>query len=113
MEKYIAFVTNDSTIDVRVRQAVGHRDWIQAEDIRAKMRSCSHGPRVMCWAMTMMLFNVWIFVDVMHRLACEVYGIQLAIELHSALTAMSKIPCAGLDRRNNEHRDEEAITEIG
>ena len=49
----------------------------------------------MCWAMTMMLFNAWIFADAMRRLACEVYGTKPEIKFHEALTAMSKIPCAG------------------
>ena len=96
-EKYIAFATNDPTIDVeeyskRWGIETGYR---QAESARGKTRSKSHGPRVMCWAMTIMLFNAWIFVDAMHRLACEVYGTKPEIEFHKALTAMSKMPCAG------------------
>ena len=96
-EKYIAFATNDPAIDVaeyakRWGIETGYR---QSEETRAKTRSSSHGPRVMCWAMTLMLFNAWIFVDAMHRLDCEVYRTRPAIKLHSALTAMSKIPCSG------------------
>ena len=96
-EKYIAFATNDPTIDVeeyakRWGIETGYR---QAEYSRAKTRSCSHGPRVMCWVMTLMLFNAWILVDALYRLECEVYGTKPEITLHAALTAISKIPCAG------------------
>ena len=58
-EKYIAFATNDPEIDVEkydMRWGV-ETGFRQAEDGRAKTRSKSQGPRVMYWAMTLMLFN--------------------------------------------------------
>ena len=71
-EKYIAFATSNPAIDVaeyskRWGIETGYR---QAKDARAKTRS--HGPRVMCWVMTIMLFNAWILADALHRLECSV-----------------------------------------
>ena len=89
-EKYIAFATNDPGIDVaeydkRWGAETGYR---QIEDIRAKTRSSRHGPRVFYMALTMMLFNMWIVIDALHRLACAVQGPEPAIPPRSALAAM-------------------------
>ena len=89
-EKYIAFATSDPELDVaeyakRWGIETGYR---QIEDVRAKTRSSRHGPRVFYMALTMMLFNLWIVIDALHRLACAVQGPEPAIPLRSALTAM-------------------------
>ena len=91
-EKYIAFATNDPGMDVaeygkRWGAETGYR---QIEDIRAKTRSSRHGPRVFYMALTMMLFNMWIVIDALHRLACAVQGPEPepVIPLRSALAAM-------------------------
>ncbi len=89
-EEYIAFATNDPELDVaeyakRWGIETGYR---QIEDVRAKTRSGRHGPRVLYMALTVMLFNVWIVIDALHRLACAVQGPEPAIPLRSALMAM-------------------------
>ena len=89
-EKYIAFATSDPELDVaeyakRWGIETGYR---QIEDARAKTRSSRHGPRVLYMALTMMLFNAWIVIDALHRLACAVQGPEPAIPLRSALAAM-------------------------
>ena len=89
-EKYIAFATSDPELDVaeyakRWGIETGYR---QIEDVRAKTRSSRHGPRVFYMALTMMLFNLWIVIDALHRLACAVQGPEPVIPLRSALTAM-------------------------
>lgn len=89
-EKYIAFATSDPQLDVaeyakRWGIETGYR---QIEDVRAKTRSSRHGPRVFYMALTMMLFNVWIVIDALHRLACAAQGPEPVIPLRSALTAM-------------------------
>ena len=80
-EKYIAFATNDPGTDVaeydkRWGAETGYR---QIEDIRAKTRSSRHGPRVLYMALTTMLFNAWIVIDALHRLACSVQGPEPAM----------------------------------
>ena len=80
-EKHIAFATNDPGTDVaeydkRWGAETGYR---QIEDIRAKTRSSRHGPRVLYMALTTMLFNAWIVIDALHRLACSVQGPEPAM----------------------------------
>lgn len=89
-EEYIAFATNNPEMDVaeydkRWGTETGYR---QMEDIRAKTRSRSHGPRVMYVALTLMLFNAWILMEALHRLACGIQGTKPEIPLDSALAAL-------------------------
>ena len=96
-EKHIAFATNDPSIDVdqyskRWGIETGYR---QIEDMRARTRTRGHGPRVMCMALTMMLFNAWIVADALHKLECGIEGPAPATKLHSALTMMEVVLSQG------------------
>ena len=96
-EKHIAFATNDPSIDVDLYSKrwgieTGYR---QVEDMRARTRTRGHGPRVMCMALTMMLFNAWIVADALHRLECGIEGPAPATKLHSALTMMEVVLSQG------------------
>ena len=59
------------------------------ESARVKTRSTGHGPRVMCVAITMMLFNAWVLVGALERMASDASFAGPAIKLLSALVAMA------------------------
>ena len=68
-EKHIAFATNDPDIDVEEYSGCRslETEYRLLEHIRIRTRSRHHGSRVMCMAMTVMLFNSWILADALIR----------------------------------------------
>ena len=59
--------------------------------MHVRTRTRGHGPRVMCVAFTLMLFNAWIVADALHKLECGIEGPAPA-KLHSALSMMAAVP---------------------
>ena len=60
----------------------------QMERMRDRTRTRAHGPRVAYMVPTAMLFNAWIMVDALHRLACAPGRTRTVIGLHSAPAAV-------------------------
>ncbi len=92
-EKHISFATNDPDIDVeeysrRWGIETGYR---LLESMRITTRSRHHGSRVMCMAMTIMLFNSWILVDALMRLDCKAQGTKTMIRLYSMLSILLEL----------------------
>ncbi len=90
-EKYIAFATNDPGIDVdKYSKRWGiETNYRMLESMRVKTRSTGHGPRVMCMAITIMLFNAWVLVGALAGLPGDAARAGRPIRLHSALVAMA------------------------
>ena len=55
------------------------------ESMRITTRNRHHGSRIMCMAMTIMLFNSWILVDALMRLDCKAQGTRTMIRPYSAV----------------------------
>ena len=92
-EKHIAFATSDPGIDVEEyskRWGI-ETAYRQLEGMRARTRTRAHGPRVAYLALTMILFNAWIVVDALHRLACAPRRTRPSVKLRSALEVMLKV----------------------